>query len=137
MPAALARRYVRRDIAWIAVCRTAVCGATAMRIGVLIATAICAVVLAAIGGVIWLRPQPQLELLSACAEREQCGYIDTEGRTVIEPVYEAAGDWVRDVGRVWRNNLVGSIDRNGRIVTPTRYAGLNFNAGGGYSVPVG
>jgi hypothetical protein len=106
-----------------------------MRTGILIAAAVFAVVLVAIGSAVWLQRQPQL--LSACPEKEQCGYIDTEGKTVIDPVYSAAGDWAGDVGRVWRGNLVGSIDRSGRIVTPPQYATLNFNAGGSYSVSIG
>jgi hypothetical protein len=106
-----------------------------MRRAIVIPAATAAAIALAIGGAFWLlRPPPQL--LSACAETAQCGYIDTEGKVVIDPVYSAAGDWAGDIGRVWRGNLVGSIDRNGRTVTPPQYAGINFNAGGSYSVPV-
>jgi hypothetical protein len=91
----------------------------------------------AIAVLLIMAQRPEDVLLSACIEREQCGYIDSEGKVVIEPRFEAAGDWVRDIGRVWQNGLVGSIDRNGRFITTPKYPKLSFNAGGGYSVPVG
>jgi hypothetical protein len=81
--------------------------------------------------------EPNRQLLSACVETEQCGYIDTEGNTVIAPIYQAAGDWAGDVGRVWTPDGVGSIDQDGRVVTPPQYSEFSFNAGGGYSVTVG
>jgi len=90
---------------------------------------------AAVCGIIWIS-QPQQELLSACIAKERCGYIDDEGKLIIEPKFEAAGDWAKDAGRVWRGGLVGSIDRNGRYITEPRFTGLSFNAGGGYSVEV-
>jgi hypothetical protein len=77
------------------------------------------------------------ELLSFCRARQQCGYIDADGQIVIEPRYEAAGDWARDAGRVWQGGLVGSIDRRGTIITPPQYPSFAVNAGGSYSVPVG
>ena len=91
----------------------------------------------AIVALLAMAQRPEDVLLNACIEREQCGYIDSEGKVVIEPRFEAAGDWVRDIGRVWQNGLVGSIDRNGRFITKPQYPKMSFNAGGGYSVPVG
>jgi len=102
---------------------------------IVIALAVATMAIAA-AVTIWLLPGPP-ELLSFCSARQQCGYIDTDGQVVIAPRHEAAGDWVRDAGRVWSGGQVGSIDRGGNIITPPQYASFAINAGGSYSVPVG
>jgi hypothetical protein len=99
------------------------------------AAAVATMAIAAVAAY-WLLPGPPV-LLSFCSARQQCGYIDADGQTVIAPRYEAAGDWVRDAGRVWSGGQVGSIDRAGTIITPTQYPSFAINAGGSYSVPVG
>ena len=102
-----------------------------------IAIAAVATIAIAAGAALWLLQRPPEPLLSFCIAREQCGYIDTDGHVVIAPRFEAAGDWVRDAGRVWSGGLVGSIDRSGTIITPPQYRSFAINAGGSYSVPVG
>lgn len=98
---------------------------------------IAVIVLALGGGFAWWWMRAPAPLLQACAEKDQCGYIDTAGRTVIEPIYSSTGEWAGDAGRVWRGPFVGSIDRKGNVITKPQYTMLNFNAGGSYSVDVG
>src|SRR5262245_48487693 len=86
-----------------------------------IAIAAVATMTLAFGAAYWLLPGPG-ELLSFCSARQQCGYIDPDGQIVVPARYEAAGDWVRDAGRVWSGGKVGSIDRAGNVITPTQYA---------------
>nr|WP_249133575.1 WG repeat-containing protein [Bradyrhizobium sp. AUGA SZCCT0177] len=98
---------------------------------IVIATLIAA---AAVGGIIWIF-QPQQELLSACIAKERCGYINDEGKFIIAPEFEAANDWTKDAGLVWRGGRVGSIDRDGRYITEPRSSRLTMS-GGANSVQV-
>ena len=89
---------------------------------------------ATVGGIICIF-QPQQELLSACIAKERCGYINDEGKFIIEPVFETTSDWAKEAGLVWRGGRVGSIDRNGRYIIEPRSSRLTMS-GGGYSVQV-
>ncbi len=58
------------------------------------------------------------------------GYIDAEGKVVVEPVWEALGSFREDVCWVKRDGKYGYIDRSGEIVLPLQWERVgNFNSG--------
>src|SRR5262249_7564962 len=102
-----------------------------------VAIAAAATLAIAFFGATWLLQLRENELLSFCSARQQCGYIDPDGQTVIPPMFEATADWVREAGRVWQGGKCGSSSRRGTVITQPQYPSFAVNAGGSYSVPVG
>lgn len=49
------------------------------------------------------------------------GYVDKDGKYVVEPKYELAGDFSEDRAIVMENGLYGYIDEKGVLVIPTIY----------------
>ena len=52
------------------------------------------------------------------------GFIDKDGKWIIEPKYEAVGDFHQGVCRVRINKLWGLIDKEGNIIIQPKYDGL-------------
>ena len=49
------------------------------------------------------------------------GYLDTDGKWVIAPVYEHAADFSGGLAEVMRGGLYGLIDKQGNLVLPIKY----------------
>ena len=56
------------------------------------------------------------------------GYINNTGQVVIEPEYDNAKDFCDGYAVVEKNNKVGIIDKNGRLVIPYKYDELWANS---------
>lgn len=53
------------------------------------------------------------------------GFIDKEGKWVIEPKFEATGDFHLGVCRVRNNKLWGFIDKDGNVIIETKFDGVH------------
>ncbi len=66
-------------------------------------------------------------LLSFLGENGKIGYIDTEGNTVLPPLYERASMFIDGLACVQTGGKRGLIDKNGDFVIPPTYDGIGAN----------
>jgi len=59
----------------------------------------------------------------------KAGFIDPEGKVVIQPAYDAASDLVQYLSLVRQNGKWGVIDTSGRLIVPVKYENSNFIVG--------
>ena len=56
-----------------------------------------------------------------CVSADKCGFINTKGKFVIEPKYQALSQFYEGVVAAMLNNKWGFINKNGKVLVPFEY----------------
>jgi len=49
------------------------------------------------------------------------GFVDTNGKEIVAPIYDYVEDFHDGIAVVWKDNRVGAIDKTGKVVVPIIY----------------